>query len=185
MDDEIRLIHKIQKNGSKAAADALIRKYYDEIYIYVFRQASDKNDAMDLTQDIFISVLKTIGGYDHRKSSFRTWLYHIATNKIIDHLRHFTVVSKKTIDADELDFVDEKDFTLHIETKFMLNKLQDYVNTLGIDIQQIFRLKFFGEYTFQQIADVLSIREPTVKSKYYRLLKQLRKEFSDEYKDAQ
>lgn len=184
MDEEILLIRRIQKTGSREEAEKLIKKYYDEIYIYVFKQISDKNTAMDLTQDIFIAVLKSIQRYDHRLSTFRTWLYRIATNKTIDHLRSRTARRMIILDVGDIEFTDEKEFTSYIETKDLVLRLQSYINTLEVDIQQIFRLKFYGENTFDKIASLLCIPEPTVKSKYYRLLKQLRKEFSDEYKNA-
>ncbi|WP_422659809.1 RNA polymerase sigma factor [Paenibacillus sp. EC2-1] len=181
MNGEIRLIRKIQRTGSKAAADILIREYYDEIYIYVFRQISEKQSAMDLTQTIFISMLQSISNYDRKQASFRTWLYRIATNKTIDYLRSRSVKSKLVLLVEDVDIPDEAEFARQIEMKDLLLRLQGYVNTLEVDIQQIFRLKFFGEYTFSQIAALFAVPESTVKTKYYRLLKMLREEFKDEY----
>lgn len=181
MDGEMRLIRKVQRTGSREAADALIRKYYDEIYIYVCRQTSDKHTAMDLTQNTFISMLQTISGYDKKQGGFRTWLYRIATNKTIDYFRSRTAERKHVLDMDDIDIPDEAEFARQIEIKDLLLRLQGFVNSLEVDIQQIFRLKFFGGYTFTQIAALLSLPESTVKSKYYRLLKILRKEFKDEY----
>lgn len=74
MNDELRLIRKIQKKGDRAA-DALIRQYYDEINRYVTRQITDRDIAMDLTQEVFISMLGTISRFDGKKAGFRTWLY--------------------------------------------------------------------------------------------------------------
>lgn len=181
MDKEMRLVHKIQRSGSRTAADELIRKHYDEIYIYVFRQTSDKNIAMDLTQEIFISMLKSISSYDKKQSGFRTWLYRIATNKTIDYFRNRTAGKNQILNIEDIDIPDEVEFARQIENKDLLLRLQSYINSLEIDLQQIFRLKFFGEYTFKQIAVLLSMPESTVKSKYYRLLKIIRKEFKDEY----
>lgn len=181
MDEETRLIRKIQRTGNRAAADVLIRKYYDEIYRYVFKQTSDKHTAMDLTQNIFISVLQSISNYTVKRAGFRTWLYRIATNKTIDYLRSRTAERKRVLDIEDMDIPDESEFTRQIDIKALLWRLQDYVNSLETDLQQIFRLKFFGGHTFPQIAALLSLPESTVKSKYYRLLKVLREEFKDEY----
>lgn len=181
MNREMRLIRKIQRSGSKAAADALIREYYDEIFRYSYKQTSDKHTAMDLTQNIFISVLQSISNYDGKQASFRTWLYRIATNKAIDYLRKNTKARKLVLDIDDIDIPDETEFTRQIDNKALLSQLQDYVNSLDMDLQQIFRLKFFGDHTFTQIAALLSLPESTVKSKYYRLMKMVRKEFKDEY----
>lgn len=181
MNREMRLIRKIQRAGNKAAADALIREYYDEIFRYLYKQTSDKHTAMDLTQNIFISVLQSISKYDEKQASFRTWLYRIATNKTIDYLRKNTKERKLVLDIEDIDIPDETEFTRQIDNKALLSKLQDYVNSLDMDLQQIFRLKFFGDYTFTQIATLMSLPESTVKSKYYRLMKTVREEFKDEY----
>lgn len=53
----------------------------------MYRQTGNKEDSLDLTQEIFISVLRSIKTYRADKASFRTWLYRIATNKIIDQRR--------------------------------------------------------------------------------------------------
>lgn len=181
LDEEMRLIRKIQRTGNRAAADKLIRKYYDEIYKFVFKQISDKQTALDLTQIIFISMLQSISNYDRKQARFRTWLYRIATNKTIDYLRSRTAEKRHVIDMEVMDIPNESEFTCQIDSKDSLTRLQDHLNSLEMDLQQIFRMKFFGEYTFTQIAALLSLPESTVKSKYYRSLKVLREEFKDEY----
>lgn len=62
--DELRLIKKVRRNGDLAAADELVRYYYDEIHGFVKKQVSDAGTALDLTQDIFISMLRTIHHFD-------------------------------------------------------------------------------------------------------------------------
>ncbi len=181
MDEEMRLIRKIQRTGNRAAADQLIRHYYDQIYRYVYRQTSDKHTSMDVTQNVFIAMLQSISGYDQKQGAFRTWLYRIATNKTIDHLRSHAAERRLVLDVEDIDIPDEAEFARQIEIRDLLSRLQAYINALGMDVQQIFRLKFFGEYTFAQIAAMLSLPESTIKSKYYRLLKTLREELRDEY----
>ena len=85
--EEIKIIKKVKKKGSKIAANELISRYYKEIYIYIYKQTLDKELSLDLTQEIFISVLRSINTYDENKSSFRTWIYRISTNKLIDYYR--------------------------------------------------------------------------------------------------
>lgn len=87
MEEERKWIKRIQKKQSKKDAELLVQKYYDEIYVYVYRQTGNKDDSLDLTQEIFISALRSIKNYQSDKASFRTWLYRVATNKIIDERR--------------------------------------------------------------------------------------------------
>ncbi len=179
LEDEIRLIRRLQRTGDRAAADRLIRQYFDEIYRYVYKQTSDKDNAMNLTQNIFIAMLQSIGTYDGR-ASFRTWLYRIAINKTIDYYRSRASERRYVLSMEGLDIPDETEFTHRIEMKALLARVQRYIDSLETCLQQIFRLKFFGEYTFGQIAAMLGMSESAVKSRYYRLLKSLKEEFGDE-----
>ena len=80
MDQEARWIRDIQKRGSRTAAESLISAYYDEIYRFTCRQTGNREDAMDLTQNIFLAVLRAIHTYNGKQAAFRTWLYRIAVN---------------------------------------------------------------------------------------------------------
>ena len=92
---EQKWINGIRLFGSKKDADQLVRSYYDEIYIFVFRQINDAEKALDLTQDIFISMLQSIPAYKKQMASFRTWLYRIATNKVIDYRKKYVPIAEE------------------------------------------------------------------------------------------
>lgn len=181
---ERKLIRKIKLFGSSKDADALVKLYYDEIYYFVARQMNDKDTAYDLTQEIFISMLHSIGSYQEKLASFRTWLYRIAANKIIDYRRKNIL---KTIPLEEEEIIEESfetgqvDYIEHLAQKQLLSQIECYVSAFRTDVQQIFRLHLYGEQTFEEIAILIGIPESSVKSKYYRLLKQIRKEFNNEY----
>ena len=75
LDRDQKLIRAIIHHGSRQAADQLIQTYYDEIYWFCFWQTGNKEDAMGLTQTIFLAVLRSLPSYDGSRASFRTWLY--------------------------------------------------------------------------------------------------------------
>lgn len=173
------LINKIKKMSSKSAANELISKYYKEIYTYTYKQTLDKELSMDLTQEIFISVLKSINNYDESKSSFRTWIYKIATNKLVDYYRSKSYKYKNIVVPIEENIIDSKDdFIKNIEHKEDIEKVLGLVNSMKVDLQEIFRLKIFSDYTFTQIATMLKIPESTVKTKYYSIIKKIKIEFN-------
>ena len=87
MEQEQKWIRDIVRHGSKKAADALVRAYYDDIYTFVYRQTGNREDAMDLTQESFLAALRSLHAYDAKKAGFRTWMYHIASHKVIDMRR--------------------------------------------------------------------------------------------------
>lgn len=175
MEDENKLIRRV-KLGSRKGADTLVRMYYDEIFVYAYRQTSDREAAMDITQEIFIAALRAIHKFDEQKASFRTWLYKIATNKIIDFIRN-----RKTgplqCDIYEIEAAEDVNFEEFIENEEFSSRLVNYISEFNAENQRIFRLKFFEEYTFSQISEIMNLPESTVKTRYYRLLKKIKTEF--------
>lgn len=176
MDDESRWIRKLQRHGSRSAAEKLVAAHYDEIYAYAYRQTGSKEDAMDLTQTIFIAALRAIGSYDPSRASFRTWLYRIASNKIIDARRR---ARPPEIPLDEISLPADEDFVRMLEDKDLLRAVETFVSAQSPQIQRVFRLRLYGELSFPEIAAVCAESESAVKSRFHRMLKQLRKEFQD------
>jgi len=180
LNTELRLIRKIQRNGDRAAADTLVRNYYDEIYRFLRKQLADGETALDLTQEVFIAVLRSINRYDPAKGAgFRTWIYKIAADKTVDYFRSRASRRSETLSLDDVQPIDEKSFTRRLEDGDFAGRVCDFVNTLPPDAQKIFRLHIFGGYTFAEIAEQTQMPENSVKSKYYRLRNAVRKEFSD------
>lgn len=174
MEEEQKWIRDIQRHGSRQAADKLIRTYYDEIYRFACRQLGRKEDAMDLTQTIFLAVLRSLPAFDGRKASFRTWLYRIAVNKAIDCRR---MAREGVVPLEETEVPDRTDFAAQVQDRDLLNRLEDYVSGLDPETQAVYRLRVYGERTFPEIAAALGQPEAAVKTRYYRLMARLRKEF--------
>ena len=111
MEQEQKWIKAIQRRNSRDAAEQLIRSYYDEIYRFVCRQTGSKEDAMDLTQSIFIAVLRALPGYRAERASFRTWLYRIAANKVIDARRR---ARPSSLPIEEMEIPEAEDFVARV-----------------------------------------------------------------------
>lgn len=178
MSSDYILIRRVQRRGDRSAADELIRKYYDTIHNFVRRQTPNADIALDLTQEAFIGMLRTIGGYDSKKGAgFRTWLYRIAANKIADYYRSRSSGTVEILSLDAVEPVCASDIEQQLEDREFTLRICEYVNALPLDTQSIFRLHLFGSYTFEEIADSLQMPVGSVKSRYYRLISAIRKEF--------
>ncbi len=178
MSSDYSLIRRIQRRGDRSAADELIRKYYDDIHDFVRRQTPTADVALDLTQEAFIGMLRTIGGYDPQKGAgFRTWLYRIAANKIADYYRSRSSGTVEILPLEAVEPIDASDIGQRLEDRDFALRICEYVNDLPMDTQSIFRLHLFGSHTFEEIADSLQMPVGSVKSRYYRLIRTIRKEF--------
>lgn len=123
MENEQKCIRQIQHKGSREAADCLTRAYYDEIYRFVYRQVGNKEDAMDLTQGIFVAALRSLPGYRQGQASFRTWLYAVANNKIIDACRKARPVQILSVPVEELEPAATDDFVSRIQDRMFLSQI--------------------------------------------------------------
>lgn len=176
LEKEQRWIRAVLRRGSKKAADALVRKYYDEIYAFVYKQVGNREDAFDLTQESFIAVLRSLPTYDVKKAGFRTWLYHIVTHKVIDYRRKGKLI---LIPLEEQEIVLEEDFTENIQNKELLEEIEKFVCSAQPEVQEVFRLRIYAGYSFPEIATAMAQPESKVKAQYYRLLEKVRKEFGE------
>ena len=174
VEQEQKWVRAIQRHGSRKAAGQLIQAYYDEIYRFAYRQTGSKENAMDLTQSIFIAVLRALPGYRAERASFRTWLYRIAANKVIDARRR---TRPAPVPLEEADLPAAGDFAAQVHDRVLLEAVEAYVSGLDSGEQAVFRLRIYGGRTFPEIAAALGEPEAAVKSRYYRLIGRLRKEF--------
>ncbi len=174
---EASLIKHIQRQGDRQAAEVLISAYYREIYAFAFRQTGNMDSAMDLTQEIFLAVLQSIQRYDPKQAGFRTWLYRIAAHKLSDLFRSPAYrLRQNAIPIEELSLPDDgspEEQWLEAET---LQKVRKDIAELPDELQSILRLRFYGEKNFREIAEILSLPEGTVKTRYYAAIRTLRKE---------
>lgn len=174
-----KLIRKIKQYRSRKAADELFERYYREIYAYVFRQCGERELAMDLTQDIFLAVFQGIHSFDSRKSVFRTWLYHVASNKVTDYYRsrrHKDKLQEFPTEEISGEIPDEEDIPKQLVQREYIAHIMKIVSGYELSWIRIFQMKCFEDKTFAEIAKALDISENTVKSRYYAMIKQLRKE---------
>lgn len=197
MRDEKKLIRKIKYRKDREAANELICRYYQEIFAYVFRQVGERELALDLSQEIFLSVLRGVDGFDEKKAGFRTWLYRIASNKITDYYRSRYhrqkkrevplapmetpgFVTERQGSARDRDTEAEEDILLGIVQKEMVYRVMQIAAEYEREWMIIFQKKIFLDYSFARIAEELKIPESTVKSRYYQMIRRIREEMEQD-----
>lgn len=171
---EARWIRAVVRRGSRRAAERLVQAHYEEIYVYARRQCASKEDALDLAQEVFVAALRALPSYDRRRASFRTWLYRIATNKIVDARRRLRA---RCVPLGNADVPRADDPFARIHDRALLEDIERFVSECDPQVQAVFRLRLHAELTFPEIAEVLDVGEAAAKSQFYRLVARIRKEF--------
>lgn len=177
-DGDVALVRKIVRTGSRRCADKLIRRHYDDIYWFVAHQMRDKDEALDVTQDVFVAAMRALASFDERRASFRTWLYRIAANRIIDWHRARMRFTPLSIDGVEIDPVDMRDeYEELIDRSWSEDRARRAMGLLlGLEprVQAVVRLRVFAGSSFAEIARATQQGEAAAKAQYYRAVKAMR-----------
>ena len=169
-------VKQIKRVADKKAANALVKHYYREVLGYVYNRSNNKEVAMDITQEIFVSMLQSIEKFDDSKSTFRTWMYSIASRRIADYYRS-PVHKNSLLEVLDTTFLDDEKVNPATLQSVEINEINEFVDSLDQDRREIFRLKIFGDFTFSKIAEKMDMPESTVKTNFYATQRLIREEF--------
>ena len=170
---DFRLVERAKKDDQAAYAQ-LMNRYQEAIYYMLLKMVNNASDAEDLTIEAFSKAFKKIEQYTPN-FAFSTWLFKIATNNCIDFIR------KKRIDHISLDReTSDKDKASNIiiaevpdPEEDLINKqkaklMRSVVTTLKPRYRDLVELRYFKEYSYEEIADELNLPLGTVKAQLFR-----------------
>ncbi|MGO3848476.1 MAG: RNA polymerase sigma factor [Pseudoalteromonas prydzensis] len=164
------LIAKAQQ-GNKRAWLKLVKQHESQVYNYCLRMLSNPDDAMDLMQEVFISVYKSLPSF-RGESSFNTWVFQIVHRRSVEYYRrrkHFQSLDEVPEQACEHSEL-ESNQLVQVEHQ----QLTTMLNNLPWEQRLVVELKFFQHCTFEEIAEQLDISTNTAKSRLYSALGKLK-----------
>jgi RNA polymerase sigma-70 factor (ECF subfamily) len=161
-------------DGDERAYAELMDRYKDAIYYMLLKMVNNKNDAEDLTIEAFGKAFKNIEQYTPNYA-FSTWLFKIATNNCIDFIRKrkANIVSiDQTEDDSEITPPPLQSTTLDPEEDMIKNQkvdlMRNVVNKLKPRYRNLIELRYFKEYSYEEIAQELNLPLGTVKAQLFR-----------------
>ncbi len=167
--------------GDPLAFDDLYQRYAKLILRFLYLRTREAENAQDLTQEVFMRVLKNIKSFEYRgEKSFLGWLYTIATHVQIGQARRKQNLQTPLDDSAEIADPRGQE---HVTTAFERIFLQHAIDQLTDDQKQVLTLKFFGDLTNQEIALAIGRSEGAVKALQYRALQSLQQILERESSD--
>lgn len=158
----------------KEGLEMLARAYHKQAYHLALGILGNRDDALDVTQDAFIRIQRSINKYD-RGRSFFPWFYTILSNLCRTRLSRRSKSSSRETAYEELTLVDVSAKNPHenLEAVEELKALREALGGLLFADREIITLKHFEDYTYDQIAATLNIPRGTVMSRLYYARKRL------------
>lgn len=170
--EDTDLVQLCQK-GDMDAFEQLFRKYQKQVYNISFRMMGNRDDALDITQEIFVRAYQKIDKFNF-KSSFSTWLYRLATNFCIDELRrHKRDVNIMPLENAnlEVDQVTPEDIAIMNDRE---KEVWNALNSLKEKERAIIILKDIDGLSYNEIAEILECSLGRVKSRIHEARQNLK-----------
>jgi len=174
-DDDLTIVRQVQ-GGDVAAFDKVVLKYRTRIFGVVYHLTSNREDAADLTQDAFIKAFQSIQRFGGQ-SSFFTWLYRIAINGTLSHLRKNrtrSFFSLEKMDANEpiskeviAALTDKTGAERDTYVRELQEKLNEAMLKLSISHRTVVTLFEIDGLSHQEIAEVMNCSVGTVRSRLH------------------
>ena len=159
-------------NGDQEAFAEIVYSFTDAVYNLCYRMLSNREEAEDATQETFIRAHRALSSYDSSRS-FKTWLLSIASNHCIDRIRKRRVqylslddpiASEATLALSSNELTPEE-ATLEHERERLIGRL---MTELPGEYRAAVVLRYWYDYSYQEIAEALSTTESAIKSRLFR-----------------
>lgn len=173
VDGEDKIIERAIR-GEASAFGLLYDQYEPKIYRFILLRTSRREEAEDLTHQVFLNAWQRIGAYRSEGHPFGSWLYRIARNLVIDHYR----TKKNQVSLDEVDPEIFSFAPAHEETmdrKMLFAKVTKAMLTLKQEHQDVLIMRFVEELSHKEIAETLGKTEGAIKLLQHRAIQGLKK----------
>ncbi len=162
------------RNGDRQAFNMLVLKHQSMVHRVISRMVDDHDVAQDLTQDVFIKAWLSMNAF-RGDSLVSTWLYRIATNLTLNHLRRQSLRTFFRLDGTEhLDIPDNNDGAdVQLEKSEQRRLIQEAMERLPHKQRAVFVLRYFEELPYADISTILETSVGALKANYFHAVRKI------------
>ena len=171
--EEKQLVIELQTASSRENAfRELITLYKERLYWHIRKIVISHDDSDDVLQNVFIKVYKNIDKFKG-ESKLYSWMYRIATNEAITHLNKNAKRHNMSSQEMQTKAVNGLTSDVYFEGDAIQLKLQQAIATLPQKQQLVFKMKYFEDMKYKDMADVLETSEGALKASYHLATKKI------------
>ena len=155
---------------------ALTRLYednFDKIYRYIVFKIGDRTEAEDMTQQVFLNAIQSISSYKSKGMPFSSWLYRIAHNQVVDHLRKKS--KRPTVPLDDCLPIKSDDPRHAVEQRLEVEEVVAAAGGLTAAQREVISLRFASELSLAECAKTMGKTEGAIKALQHSAIAALRK----------
>jgi RNA polymerase sigma-70 factor (ECF subfamily) len=169
---EESLVQRAQKNDQEAFAQ-LYEEHFDKIYRYLALRIGNEMEAEDMTQQVFLNALQSISSFRWKGVPFSAWLFRIAHNQAVDHLRKKKKRASVPLDESLMSSNDAPPAAT--ELKMDIEELLRATKRLTEAQREVISLRFSSELSIAQVAKIMGKSQGAVKALQHSAIVALRR----------
>jgi RNA polymerase sigma factor (sigma-70 family) len=161
------------KSGDIKGYNEIVKKYQEQVYWVIRKMVFNHDDADDITQEVFIKVYTALKDFREESNLF-TWLYRIAVNFSINHIKKNKNKSNFSIDSlmIQVESHDKKSDEL-IEEKERRELLMRAIETLPVQQRIVFNMRYYDDLSYNDISKLLKKSVGGIKANYFHAVKKI------------
>jgi RNA polymerase sigma-70 factor (ECF subfamily) len=179
--EEQGLVLRAQKQDGEAFAK-LYERYFNKIYRYTSLRIGDRTEAEDITQQVFLKAIKSLSSFKWRNVPFGAWLFRIAHNQVVDHLRKRE--RRPSVDVEEVELQADDDPQRFTEKSLEMEMVLKAAKELTAAQQQVILLRFAAELSVAEVSLVMNRSQGAVKALQHSAIAALRRKLKTEKDDV-
>jgi RNA polymerase sigma-70 factor (ECF subfamily) len=181
--EEKELVKRLT-SGDPAAFRELVEAYKKRMYYFALDMVGDPADAEDISQEVFLKAFRGLGTFQ-RDARLSSWLFRIAYNTSIDHLRR-RPLTPEAVDEAVLDTGTDgfraappsSDPARTAEARLLSARVEKALQNVSVRERTVFLLRHYNDLMLDEIAETMQISIGSVKSYLFRCLRKLQKELA-------
>jgi len=167
------------KKQKEAKLASLYEEYYPKITHYAYVHIGNRAEAEDIAGEVFLKALDSLKSYKERDVPMQAWLFKIAHNLVVDHLRKAT--KRKTVPIDTVQIKADTDPVKVTEHNIEFERVTKAMEQLTREQREVLSLRFFGGLTSKEAGSILNKRDGAVREMQRMAIMKLRKLLVTDY----
>jgi RNA polymerase sigma-70 factor (ECF subfamily) len=170
------------RRQKEAKLASLYNECYDKIARYAFLRIGDRMEAEDLSGEVFLKALQSLESYEERDVPMQAWLFTIARNLVVDHLRKAS--KHRSVPIDTLQLEGGVDPATLVEGKIERERVSKAMEELTAEQREVLGLRFFSGLTSKEAGSVLKKSDGAVREMQRAAIEKLRKLLATDYSSS-
>lgn len=150
----------------------LYEEYYNKIARYVYVHIGDREEAEDIAGEVFLKALKSLNSYREQGVPMQGWLFRIAHNLTVDHLRKMN--KRRIVPIDSAALLGNDDPADTAEKNIEFERVTEAMKQLTMEQKEVINLRFFGGFTSKEVGQILGKSDGAVREMQRAAIERIR-----------